>query len=84
LPIEDDATMVKCNIFTKESASMSLGARRIRENQKPPNSQNKNQQIEEPHLQILKSLKNRFSEYKPYSVPEKIVLSFNNKCCVEI
>jgi len=26
------------------------GARRIRENQKPPNSRNKNRQIEEPRL----------------------------------
>ncbi len=50
----------------------NAGARRIRENQKPPNSRNKNRQIEEPRLQILESLKNLFSEYKPYSVRKKI------------
>ena len=48
------------------------GARRIRENQKPPNSQNKNRQIAEPRLQILESIKNRFSEYILYSVHENI------------
>jgi len=41
------------------------GARRIRENQKPPNSRNKNRQIEEPRLQILESLKNGIFEYNP-------------------
>jgi hypothetical protein len=42
-----------------------MGARRIRENQKPPNSRNKNRQIEEPRLQILESLKNGIFEYNP-------------------
>ncbi len=45
-----------------------MGARRIRENQKPPNSRNKNRQIAEQRLQILESIKNRFSEYILYSV----------------
>ena len=49
-----------------------MGARRIRENQKPPNSRNKNRQIAEPRLQILESIKNRFSEYILYSVHENI------------
>jgi len=48
------------------------GAHRICENQKPPNSRNKNRQIAEPRLQILESIKNRFSEYILYSVHENI------------
>jgi len=39
------------------------GARRIPENQKPPNSRNQNRQIAEPRLQILESIKNRFSDF---------------------
>jgi hypothetical protein len=55
-----------------QSSLTEPGARRIRENQKPPNSRNKNRQIAEPRLQILESIKNRFSEYILYSVHENI------------
>jgi len=52
-------------IIWLEQTSLRMGARRIRENQKPPNSRNKNRQIEEPRLQILESLKNGIFEYNP-------------------
>jgi len=63
---EQDKQFTAQTIF-KNSAGVvaEMGARRIRENQKPPNSRNKNRQIEEPRLQILESLKNGIFEYNP-------------------
>jgi len=41
-------TILKMNVSNIFCNILSRGARRIRENQNPPNSRNKNRQIEEP------------------------------------